>query len=447
MIMRLFSQKIVLHILLGWSLLFLPLISVAQLEVKLLTNCATNDIRVPIEIVNFENISSFDLILHYNPAVISFNKSLVHNALFTLNNDPRYAIRVTTEDPNTIRIQWSAYYGVNIAKDYLLFLEFSPVSNGNTDLTWDQSNSQISRIGNIAQAVNYLVVSNLTIPFNNPFHISVSQLITGCRDDSENGCKAQAQVVLSGGAEPYIYQWNDKFNQRTQIAIGLCQEPVSVIVQDANVCYFATLFNPLIYPANQMEIYSTPELAYITKPAVEFFSNSSNQNPQAYKWDFGDGGIATTANAEHRFEQVGLFKIALWTRSSEGCDTTVYIPNFEVRELDFCIPNVFTPNGDKINDQWVFKIGNPPTTSETTKTGYFETKNCAGEDLIFSEHFKHTRLIVYNRNGQKVHECSDCKERWDGSSLPDAVYFYVFEWQGEYSSGREQGDVTILNGK
>lgn len=420
----------------------------AQIELNLLTNCTTADFSIPVQIKNFDNASSFEFILEYNPNIVAFKKSLIPNASFTLNNNDSYAIKVIDEN-NQLRIQWSAYYGVSIIDEALVFLQFQKVSDGNPEFSWNVASSHLYRIGDVEQEVQYTVESNLSLPLVSPYQVNFEQLVKGCRDDSENGCKAQAEVTVNGATSPLTYKWNDKFNQQTKVAIGLCQDPVSVIIRDANGCIFGGIFQASIYPANEMQIFSNPEIAYITKPNVEFTSAFLDDEPQAYKWDFGDGATATTANAVHSFEKVDHYAVSLWTRSNEGCDTTVKIDNFEVRELDFCIPNVFTPNGDNINDRWVFKIGNPPSTDDDSslKTGIYETNTCAGEDLIFNEHFKNTHLIIINRNGAKVYECSSCAEGWDGGTLPDGVYFYVFEWEGEYSSGREQGDVTILRGK
>lgn len=437
------------HLFLILGILFLgPKSTKAQAELHLLTNCTTTDFTIPVQIKNFDNASSFEFVLSYNQEVVAFKKSLIPNASFTLNNNNSYAIKVIDEN-NQLKIQWSAYYGVSINDEALLFLQFEKVNDGNPEFMWNTASSHLYRIGDIEQEVQYSVESNLVLPLVSPYHVSFQQLVKGCRDDSENGCKAQAEVTVSGASAPLTYKWNDKFNQQTQVAIGLCQDPVSVVIRDANACLFGGIFQASVYPANEMEIFSNPELAYITKPNVEFSSAFLGDEPQAYKWDFGDGATATTANAEHTYEKVDHYSVSLWTRSNEGCDTTVKIDNFEVRELDFCIPNVFTPNGDNINDRWIFKIGNPPVDDATNglKTGIYETNTCAGEDLIFNAHFKNTHLVIFNRNGAKVYECSSCSEGWDGASLPDGVYFYVFEWEGEYSSGREQGDVTILSGK
>jgi PKD repeat protein len=428
------------------NLLLFTTIAQAQIEVNLLTNCATDKKVIPVQIKRFENISAFDLYLNYDPQIISFKRSLIHNQTFNLNNDSRYAIRITNEN-NRLRIQWNAYYGISLSDDVLLFLEFEEVSVGNAGFSWNQTDSHIFKIGNIEQTVNYSVITPYNLPHISNYKIDIQQISQGCRDDSENGCKAQAIVKLTGGLEPYSYLWNDKFNQKTQTAIGLCQKPVSVIVKDAAACYFGNVIEAKIYPANQMSITADPEIIYITNPNVDFHSEYLNSKPQSYLWNFGDETTATTEHASHTYQNVANYKVSLFTRSTDGCDTTVYINNFEVRELDFCIPNVFTPNGDNINDKWVFKIGNPPSTNANLKTGYFDTKICTGEDLIFKDHFKYTRLIVLNRNGVKVFECTNCNDSWDGGDLPDDVYFYVFEWEGEFNKGREQGDVTILRGK
>jgi len=425
----------------------IPFISQAQLEVNLLTDCTTDDVRIPVHISNFDNVSSFQLVLNYNPEIVAFQQSLIHNSVFAINNEDRYQIHVVNEN-NRLKIEWSAYYGVSLDDGALLFLEFKEIGIGDPGFSWEEDQSSVFQIGDIEQTVIFEIGAKLDIPYTSPYQIQVQQLLTGCRDDSENGCKAQAEVVLAGAKEPYSYLWSDKFSQRTPIAIGLCQDPVTVLVKDSDECFFGAIFQAEIYNANQVNVTANPEVAYITRPNVTFESNYLEDKPQVYRWDFGDGETSANANTDHVFTQVGNYSVALWTRSDEGCDTTVYIPNYEVRELDFCIPNVFTPNGDNANDKWVFKIGDPPNNVDepALKTGYFETKNCSGDDLIFSEHFKHSHLIVINRNGNKVFECSDCQEPWDGGSLPDGVYYYVFEWEGEYSSGREQGDITILRG-
>ena len=71
--------------------------------------------------------------------------------------------------------------------------------------------------------------------------------------------------------------------------------------------------------------------------------------------------------------------------------------------LDPVIPNVFTPNGDGINDTW-------------------EIRNLAQYDC---------EMTIYNRYGQLVHHCLGYGREWNGSSngkpLPASTYYYIID--------------------
>lgn len=49
-------------------------------------------------------------------------------------------------------------------------------------------------------------------------------------------CQGSATASVSGGALPYVYQWNDVMSQQSQIATGLCSGSYTVTVTDANGC-------------------------------------------------------------------------------------------------------------------------------------------------------------------------------------------------------------------
>jgi gliding motility-associated-like protein len=72
---------------------------------------------------------------------------------------------------------------------------------------------------------------------------------------------------------------------------------------------------------------------------------------------------------------------------------------FAITVLDFdnvLIPNIFTPNGDNIND-------------------YFELD----ESLVNS------KLTIYNRWGRLIYEFDNYINNWDGGNLPPGTYFYT----------------------
>lgn len=428
--------------------------SISQIETRLATNCATKNVEVPINLKNLEDIKSFQLKLRFSSDLLQLDTSYYHFQDFANNVDDIYRIKVSASN-DTITIKWSAFYAVSVTDELLLALSFSEIASGQAVFEWLESACYYTNINNLNVPSQYLIDSPINIPFDSNVKITFEQFTIGCRDNSENGgCKAQAEVNIAGGQSPYEYHWQDRFNQNDSIAIGLCQDPVSVVIRDAASCIYASIFDPEIYPAINPEDVSgfkitySPEEVFITKPNVDFSVETGTSIIEKYDWDFGDESFATTESTSHTYNQVGNYLVSLRTENIDGCDTTITL-NLEIKELNFCIPNVFTPNGDNINDTWIFKIvgsdgGSDGSTDGFKSTGLSEPKKCSGEDLIFADHFKSSSLVVLNRNGSTVYECSNCTEYWDGGNLPDGVYFYVFTWEGEYSQGKEQGNVTIL---
>lgn len=88
-----------------------------------------------------------------------------------------------------------------------------------------------------------------------------------------------------------------------------------------------------------------------------------------------------------------------------------------VEQSEFRIPNVFTPNGDGINDSFVIE-GLPPYSS----------------------------LMIFDRSGREVFRSEDYRNRWtgtgaDGTPLPGDTYWYILITPG--LSGKHKGYVYL----
>lgn len=91
---------------------------------------------------------------------------------------------------------------------------------------------------------------------------------------------------------------------------------------------------------------------------------------------------------------------------------------------EYTLPNIFTPNGDDIND-------------------FFEP--------IKNRYVKSIELAVYNRWGQLVFETDKPEIKWDGNKLSDGVYYYVCTVNEIFIGGIKprtlKGNILIINNK
>jgi gliding motility-associated-like protein len=86
------------------------------------------------------------------------------------------------------------------------------------------------------------------------------------------------------------------------------------------------------------------------------------------------------------------------------------------------LPNVFSPNGDGVNDFFI-----------------------AGQTYAYKEF----SIVIFNRWGSKVYESNNPFFEWDGSDmngdkLPSGTYFFVAQLEHNENSDTQKGIVTII---
>jgi gliding motility-associated-like protein len=163
---------------------------------------------------------------------------------------------------------------------------------------------------------------------------------------------------------------------------------------------------------------------------VDFQSNANVPVTQFYEWFVYNDQVPgsyyryTDQNLHYLFSQAGTYKVVLTvSNASNSCS---YSDSLMVKVSDSFIdvPNVFTPNGDGIND--VF---------------------CVSFRSIVQFH-----MVVYSSWAGKVFETDDPGHGWDGRSggklEPPGVYYYLINATG--ADGKKyklKGSVTLLRDK
>jgi gliding motility-associated-like protein len=135
-----------------------------------------------------------------------------------------------------------------------------------------------------------------------------------------------------------------------------------------------------------------------------------------YKWEFGDDSTSVLSDPPpHTYYIPGFYTVKLTIESDLHCiDSMTYDKKIEVLESALDIPNVFTPNGDGLNDNFIV---------ESTSLRFLSV-----------EIFSRSGLRVYNFNGsgEKLRNWTG----WDGNindssrKATPGVYFYLIRALG-----------------
>lgn len=87
--------------------------------------------------------------------------------------------------------------------------------------------------------------------------------------------------------------------------------------------------------------------------------------------------------------------------------------------VELTIPNIFTPNGDGFNDQFVI------------------------ENI---EYCSESRLSIRNSRGNVVFDKLNYQNDWTADGFPDGIYYYTFTYVLNGETHRVKGNVTIKRG-
>lgn len=341
-----------------------------------------------------------------------------------------------------------------LSVDFNINYAYSWVHNGDTI---SQGPSALVKITENNAVYSVIVKSNdsgalicensITITMRPKFDIDFEQLALTCSDkNKDEGKTAKVKATATGDYSSFTYHWNApiqpiQYMYDPQTAIGLSAFTYySMTVTNEYGCSQTDTVVLKAFLNPNIKIYSDPkDTVYLDNPYVKWsYKNRdtvwdghdtlielSDPNP---RWKFtGYSNTITEKSPTVAFSSEGKGNAALTITNDQGCDTT-YKDYINVLPVKLKIPNIFTPNGDGINDY--FEIG-------------YGDEGKPINDL--SKYFLSSKLVIFNRWGRIVYESKDYKNDWDGGKLPDGTYFYVLECKGQTDNYRYQGSVMIWN--
>ena len=184
-------------------------------------------------------------------------------------------------------------------------------------------------------------------------------------------------------------------------------------------CRWDTLVQVVVLPLPKAEISSDPELPLCEGDSAVFRISPVNAGDQlhwVYQWMM-EGASLEGRTYDTLWVKDPMTYMALVMDTLTGCQDFFTLA-LSTRNCDLRIPNVFTPNGDQIND-------------------FFEIENL--------ENYPGSVMVIYNRHGKKVFENSDYYGNWwDGGNQPEGTYYYVLTYVRQGIRKQVHGAITIV---
>lgn len=297
--------------------------------------------------------------------------------------------------------------------------------------TYLSDTSSAHVVCNVTDTVDYTVTAFNSLGCSATAQVSVTAInklvlnalgdVTACAADSFN-----LLATLSDKPDaPVSFMWSpagylDSANVANPVGRFLNQsEKFTVIVKSDNCTADTATVQVTVYGLPQMEV--TEPLT--TSPHAEVKLWASSMSDLNYSWVAKDevkcpGCRITTINpAETQM-------VYVTGTDNNGCKAT---DSLQIRVMacdpeSIFMPNVFTPNGDGVNDQVAV------TSKVVTSLDYFR---------------------VFDEWGRMVYETKNINEGWDGkvNGQPASIDVFVYVLKGKCQNGAEvtkQGDITIV---
>ncbi|UOQ51076.1 gliding motility-associated C-terminal domain-containing protein [Hymenobacter cellulosivorans] len=197
-------------------------------------------------------------------------------------------------------------------------------------------------------------------------------------------CEGQS-LTLSAGAQPAgtTYRWQDGTTASTFTATRA--GTYSVTVTSAAGCSTQAATTVTMSPVPSVQL-GADISSCLDQPVLL----QANAQPAGSTYRWQDGSTASTFAAV----TAGTYSLVVTTPGGcTGQDEIVVRPS----DCPFTIPNVFTPNGDRLNETFVLKGLNPQLW----------------------------RLEVYNRWGTRIYQTASYDNKWDAAGQAAGTYYYL----------------------
>lgn len=229
-------------------------------------------------------------------------------------------------------------------------------------------------------------------------------------------------VIVASEAGTYTviglgHNCNSNLSDPVEVLVDPGSEPVTVDmrirnVPDRHVALVNEIFNYQLlavnngdHPAENVVVTAKLPSNINYETVLGIYAGQVTYNPATREltWQLGDvapGQSETLTIAVQASNEGVATQLAIVTSSQPDRNPDDNEARATVEVIALKIPNIFTPNGDGVNDR-------------------FEIRGL--------ERFPENRLLVFNRWGNEVFKTNAYQNDWDGANLSEGTYYYIFE--------------------
>lgn len=292
-------------------------------------------------------------------------------------------------------------------------------AGGPYSFTWSTGDTT-SFIDSLVPGSYTVTITSGLCSFTDSVRITTPPLLQATSLSEADTCdrsRGTIRVFASGGTGDLTYAWSPAVSSDS-IATGLVAGNYTISITDTNSCQLTHTVTVAGIPGPTAFFNISDPAPGVNEPVT--FTDASSPNGDviaSWQWDIGGTSYNVQNPPPHAFTQRGTYTVTLTVTDSKGCSSTYSMVVEASNEL--LIPNVFTPNGDGVND--VFRIR-------------------------YLSQFPGSSVTVFNRWGNKVFESPDYKNDWipTEDEAPDGTYYFILV----LPDGKQVTSfVTILRGQ
>jgi gliding motility-associated-like protein len=294
----------------------------------------------------------------------------------------------------------------------------SDVQGGTPPYTYRWSSGQNTPSLRVTQSGTYTLqlkdskgcVQEKVFVVNLPLPLAIDMIVNTVPLCEEGGQESTLRLTIRDGLPPYQITWTMGSVRATGLQFitresGLVEVEVRDalgLLQKRAITIAPRLTGPLDF---EQRFESQTEFKADLVGFKGAFRPIATWPHQVISWDFGDGTSSSEASTTHTYTRKGKYTVTLTVLDNSGCLIT-HSKALDILDYFIEIPNVFTPNGDNLNDTFFPKF----------------------------RFITNLQLQVMNKWGELIYRSRGLEDAgWDGSvagqKAPEGVYVYKLSFQ------------------